>query len=156
MHSGTKYLGGHSDVVGGFLAVDDDDIAGRLPSGLIAELMGISRADGERLYELTELMHTTDDDVATMHSMRVIETKVMSELVAHGTGIHQCAIQKGMGFRATYTCLPPPGTPNVRERIDKAVVCRQVGAGIRKTGQAQDRLSPAAVVFAVTSQPCNC
>ncbi len=40
------------------------DIAGRLPSGLIAELMGISRADGERLYELTELMHTTDDAVA--------------------------------------------------------------------------------------------
>jgi cytochrome P450 len=40
------------------------DVAGRLPSGLIAELMGIPRADGERLYELTELMHTTDDAVA--------------------------------------------------------------------------------------------
>lgn len=41
------------------------DVAGRLPSGLIAELMGIPREDGERLYELTELMHTTDDSVAT-------------------------------------------------------------------------------------------
>ena len=41
------------------------DISGRLPSGLIAELMGIPRVDGERLYELTELMHTTDDAVAT-------------------------------------------------------------------------------------------
>ena len=41
------------------------DISGRLPSGLIAELMGIPRADGERLYELTEMMHTTDDAVAT-------------------------------------------------------------------------------------------
>ena len=30
VHSATKYLGGHSDVVGGFLAVDDDDLAGRL------------------------------------------------------------------------------------------------------------------------------
>ncbi|MFV0309271.1 MAG: cytochrome P450 [Desertimonas sp.] len=40
------------------------DIAGRLPSGLIAELMGIPRADGERLYELTEIMHTTDPAVA--------------------------------------------------------------------------------------------
>ena len=40
------------------------DVAGRLPSGLIAELMGISRSDGERLYELTEIMHTTDDTVA--------------------------------------------------------------------------------------------
>jgi cytochrome P450 len=39
------------------------DVAGRLPSGLIAELMGISRADGERLYELTEIMHTTDEAV---------------------------------------------------------------------------------------------
>lgn len=42
------------------------DISGRLPSALIAELMGIPRADGERLYELTELMHTTDDAVATV------------------------------------------------------------------------------------------
>ena len=39
------------------------DVAGRLPSGLIAELMGISRDDGERLYELTEIMHTTDEAV---------------------------------------------------------------------------------------------
>jgi cystathionine gamma-synthase len=30
VHSTTKYLGGHSDVVGGFLAVDDDDLAARL------------------------------------------------------------------------------------------------------------------------------
>jgi cystathionine gamma-synthase len=30
VHSATKYLGGHSDVVGGFLAVNDDDLATRL------------------------------------------------------------------------------------------------------------------------------
>ena len=30
VHSATKYLGGHSDVVGGFLAVHDDDLAARL------------------------------------------------------------------------------------------------------------------------------
>ncbi len=30
VHSATKYLGGHSDVVGGFLAVNDDDLAARL------------------------------------------------------------------------------------------------------------------------------
>ena len=28
VHSATKYLGGHSDVVGGFVAVDDDELAG--------------------------------------------------------------------------------------------------------------------------------
>jgi cystathionine gamma-synthase len=28
VHSATKYLGGHSDVVGGFLALDDDELAG--------------------------------------------------------------------------------------------------------------------------------
>ena len=42
------------------------DIAGRLPSAVIAELMGISRADGERMYELTEIIHTTDDHVVTL------------------------------------------------------------------------------------------
>jgi cystathionine gamma-synthase len=30
VHSTTKYLGGHSDVVGGFVALDDDDLAVRL------------------------------------------------------------------------------------------------------------------------------
>lgn len=30
VHSSTKYLGGHSDVVGGFAAVNDDDLAARL------------------------------------------------------------------------------------------------------------------------------
>lgn len=30
VHSATKYLGGHSDVVGGFLALDDDGLAERL------------------------------------------------------------------------------------------------------------------------------
>lgn len=41
------------------------DVAGRLPSGLIAEMMGIPRSDGERLYELTEIMHTTDPSVVS-------------------------------------------------------------------------------------------
>ena len=30
VHSSTKYLGGHSDVVGGFVALDDDDLAARI------------------------------------------------------------------------------------------------------------------------------
>lgn len=30
VHSATKYLGGHSDVVGGFVATNDDDLAGRI------------------------------------------------------------------------------------------------------------------------------
>ena len=30
LHSATKYLGGHSDVVGGFIAVDDDELAERM------------------------------------------------------------------------------------------------------------------------------
>jgi cystathionine gamma-synthase len=30
VHSATKYLGGHSDVVGGFVAVEDDELAARL------------------------------------------------------------------------------------------------------------------------------
>jgi cytochrome P450 len=34
------------------------DIAGRLVSGFISELMGMPRVDGERLYSLTETMHS--------------------------------------------------------------------------------------------------
>jgi cystathionine gamma-synthase len=30
VHSATKYLGGHSDVIGGFVAVDDDELGERL------------------------------------------------------------------------------------------------------------------------------
>jgi cytochrome P450 len=56
------------------------DISGRLPSGLIAELMGIPRADGERLYELTELMHTTDDAVATPEQRQAAS----AEMLAYG------------------------------------------------------------------------
>lgn len=36
------------------------DIAGELPSFVIAELMGIPLDDGRRLYELTEIMHSAD------------------------------------------------------------------------------------------------
>lgn len=41
-----------------------EDIAGKLPSYIIAELVGIPRADGVRLYELTELMHSAPDAVS--------------------------------------------------------------------------------------------
>ncbi|MBI5087565.1 MAG: cytochrome P450 [Actinobacteria bacterium] len=60
------------------------DIAGRLPSALIAELMGIPRADGEHLYELTELMHTTDDAVASpeRRGMAVFEMLSYAQQVA--------------------------------------------------------------------------
>ena len=56
------------DIVDAVLAKGECDfvteIAGRLPSGLIAELMGMPRVDGERLYDLTEIMHTNDDAIA--------------------------------------------------------------------------------------------
>jgi cytochrome P450 len=39
------------------------DIAGKLPSYVIAELMGIPLLDGVRLYELTETMHAAPDAV---------------------------------------------------------------------------------------------
>ncbi|HEY4006232.1 MAG TPA: cytochrome P450 [Pseudonocardia sp.] len=41
-----------------------EDIAGKLPSYVIAELLGIPRADGSRLYELTETMHSAPDTVS--------------------------------------------------------------------------------------------
>jgi cytochrome P450 len=62
---------GHCDLV--------RDIAGRLPSGLIAELMGIPRADGERLYELTEIMHTNDEAIAS----RETQMAAIGEMLAY-------------------------------------------------------------------------
>jgi cytochrome P450 len=59
------------------------DIAGRLPSGLIADLMGIPRSDGERLYELTELMHTTDTAAVPVER----RTAALVEMLDYADGV---------------------------------------------------------------------
>ena len=59
------------------------DVTGRLPSGLIAELMGIPRADGERLYELTEIMHTTDAAVAPPE----VQFAAIAEMLGYAHGV---------------------------------------------------------------------
>jgi len=59
------------------------DVAGRLPSGLIAELMGIPRSDGERLYELTEIMHTTDPAVVTPER----QMEAVAEMLMYAAGV---------------------------------------------------------------------
>jgi cytochrome P450 len=59
------------------------DVAGRLPSALIAELVGVPRADGERLYDLTEIMHTTDLTVAPLER----KTAAMEEMLAYAQTI---------------------------------------------------------------------
>jgi cytochrome P450 len=59
------------------------DVAGRLPSGLIAELMGIPRSDGERLYELTELMHTSDTAVVPVER----RTAALMEMLDYADGV---------------------------------------------------------------------
>jgi hypothetical protein len=61
------------------------DLAGRLPSGLIAEFMGIPRSDGERLYELTEIMHTTDLAVAPPER----KMAAIGEMLAYAAGVAQ-------------------------------------------------------------------
>ena len=60
-------------------------MAGRLPSGLIAEFMGIPRSDGERLYELTEIMHTTDLTVATPE----MKMAAIGEMLGYAAGVAQ-------------------------------------------------------------------
>jgi cytochrome P450 len=59
------------------------EVAGRLPSGLIAELMGIPRSDGERLYELTELMHSTDRSAVPLERQQA----AVSEMLAYAEGV---------------------------------------------------------------------
>ena len=57
------------------------DIAGKLPSYVIAELVGIPRADGMRLYDLTEIMHSAPDAVTEEQ-----RSAAMGEIIA-------CAVQ---------------------------------------------------------------
>jgi cytochrome P450 len=59
------------------------EIAGRLPSGLIAELMGMPREDGERLYNLTEIMHTNDDAVAPAE----VKMAAVGEMLMYGQSV---------------------------------------------------------------------
>jgi cytochrome P450 len=59
------------------------EIAGRLPSGLIAELMGMPREDGERLYDLTEIMHTNDDAVAPPE----VKMAAVGEMLMYGQSV---------------------------------------------------------------------
>ncbi len=61
------------------------EVAGRLPSGLIAELMGIPRADGERLYELTEIMHTTDLELAPLEK----KMAAIGEMLGYAANVAQ-------------------------------------------------------------------
>jgi cytochrome P450 len=54
------------------------DIAGQMPSRTIGRLMGIGGDDAVRLYDLTEIMHTTDDalyspDVRRAASMEMLD-----------------------------------------------------------------------------------
>ena len=59
------------------------EIAGRLPSGLIAELMGMPREDGERLYNLTEIMHTNDDAMAPPE----VKMAAIGEMLMYGQSV---------------------------------------------------------------------
>jgi cytochrome P450 len=58
------------------------DIAGEMPSMVIADVMGIPRADARRLYELTEIMHSAPgavpDDVRMNASV---------EMLTYGAGV---------------------------------------------------------------------
>src|SRR5688572_7489713 len=55
------------------------EIAGELPSALIAELVGIPIADGRKLYELTEVMHGADNGPEA--------AKAVAEMFAYSAGV---------------------------------------------------------------------
>jgi cytochrome P450 len=61
------------------------DVAGELPSYVIAELVGIPVDDGRRLYALTERMHAiaeSDADRAAAHA-------AIGEMMAYATGVYE-------------------------------------------------------------------
>jgi cytochrome P450 len=55
------------------------EIAGELPSYLIAELVGIPIEDGRKLYELTEVMHRADNAAEGAHAI--------AEMFAYSAGV---------------------------------------------------------------------
>jgi len=55
------------------------DIAGELPSYLIAELVGIPLEDGRKLYELTEVMHSAGNAPESQ--------KAVAEMLAYSAGV---------------------------------------------------------------------
>jgi cytochrome P450 len=55
------------------------DVAGELPSYLIAELVGIPLDDGRKLYELTEVMHSADNAPES--------AKAVAEMFAYSAGV---------------------------------------------------------------------
>jgi cytochrome P450 len=63
------------------------DVVGRLPSGVIAELIGIPRADGEQLYRLTEIIHMSGTDEVTPDD----RTAARLEMLAY---LRQVAVEK--------------------------------------------------------------
>ncbi|HWE56268.1 MAG TPA: cytochrome P450 [Acidimicrobiales bacterium] len=48
------------------------DVAGEMPSLVIADLMGIPSDDGRRLYHLTEIMHSSDPDLTEADGVAAI------------------------------------------------------------------------------------
>lgn len=65
---------GECDLVG--------DVAGELPSYVIADLMGIPLDDGRRLYELTEIMHSADPAITPGERGRAI-----GEMLGYAAGV---------------------------------------------------------------------
>jgi cytochrome P450 len=61
-----------------------EDVAGKLPSYVIAELLGIPRADGATLYRLTETMHSAPDVVGDEERFGA-----MREITEYAAGVRE-------------------------------------------------------------------
>jgi cytochrome P450 len=58
------------------------DVIGKLPSSVIAELLGVPRQDGIRLYQLTETMHASPDEVTDQE-----RNAALSEMLEYCAGV---------------------------------------------------------------------
>jgi cytochrome P450 len=66
-----------------------EDLAGEMPSVVIAELMGIPGDDGRRLYHLTEIMHSADPALTEAERMgAVVEMHTYASSVAASKRAH--------------------------------------------------------------------
>lgn len=65
------------------------EVAGLLPSYVVAELLGVPHRDGVRLYELTEIMHSAQDAVSDEHRAAARDEMLQFGIDLRATKLHR-------------------------------------------------------------------
>lgn len=134
------------------------EVAGALPSYVIAELLGIPLQDGYRLYELTEIMNTgvVGDQHATQAAMEMISysTELMARKRAHpeddiATSLLHAELDgqrlTDLEFNSFFMLLINAGGDTTRNLVSGGMCVLMDNPGQREKLEADSSLLPTAV-----------